>query len=164
MANSFIVGDAKNKIIKEFIKDDAIIQGIDPIKEKVKNNEDLIGKYIFNFSQNPNTINDVETFITVCANITNRHFANNRYVDAAIDIFIISHEDHMKVDNVPKVTENRNDYLARLIDNKLNGTNQIGIGKLELTQNIEGAIQQNWLYRQLTFEVVDLNNSYCNLD
>lgn len=164
MANSFIVGDAKNKIIKQFIKDEEIIKGIDPVDITLENSEKLINKYIFNFNQNPNTVHDVETFITVCANITNRHFANNRYVDAAIEIFIISHEDHMKVDNVPKVTENRNDYLARLIDNKLNGTRQIGIGRLELTRNVEGSIQQNWLYRQLVFEVIDVNNAYCKRD
>lgn len=164
MANSFIVGDAKNKIIREFIKDDAIIKAIDPVDITLDNSEELIGKYIFNFSQNPDTVHDVETFITVCANITNRHFANNRYVDAAIDICIISHEDHMEVDNVPKVTENRNDYLARLIDNKLNGTRKIGIGKLELTRNVEGSVQQNWMYRQLTFEVIDMNNAYCKRD
>lgn len=164
MANSFIVGDAKNKIIKEFIKDEEIIKGIDPVNITLDNSEKLINKYIFNFSQNPDTVHDVETFITVCANITNRHFANNRYIDAAIEICIISHEDHMKVDNVPKVTENRNDYLARLIDRKLNGTSKIGIGKLELARNVEGSIQQNWMYRQLVFEVIDLNNSYCRKD
>lgn len=161
MANSFIVGDAKNKIIKEFIKDEAIINGIDPVDIGLHNSEKLINKYIFNFSQNPNTINDVETFITVETNINNRHFGNNRYVDSTVEIWIISHENHMVVDNVPKVTENRNDYLSRLIDNKLNGTRKIGIGKLELTANIEGSIQQNWLYRRLIFEVVDVNNAFC---
>lgn len=164
MANSFIVGDAKNKIIKDFIKDDAIIKAIDPVGINLKNSEELINKYIFNFSQNPHTINDVKTFITVQTNITNRHFANNRYVDSAIEIWIISHEEHMIVDNVPKVTENRNDYLSRLIDNKLNGSYRFGVGRLELAQNVEGAIQQDWLYRKLVFEVVDVNNSYCNME
>ena len=164
MANSFIVGDAKNKIIKDFIKDENIIKGIDPVGISLKNSEELVNKYIFNFSQNPETISDVKTFITVQTNITNRHFGNNRYVDYAVEIWIISHEGHMVVDNIPKVTENRNDYLARLIDIKLNGTSKFGIGKLELVQNVEGAVQKDWLYRRLIFEAVDVNNSYCTRD
>lgn len=162
MANSFIVGDAKNKIIKKMIKDENIIAGIDPVNIDISNSEKLINKYIFNFNQNPNTINDVETFITVLANINNRHFGNNRYVDCTIEIWIISHEDHMYADNIVKSTENRNDYLARLIDKKFNGTREIGIGTLELTANIEGSIQQNWMYRRLIFEVTDINNGFCN--
>ena len=161
MANSFIVGDAKNKIIKELIKDEAIIKGIDPINIGLHNSEKLINKYIFNFSQNPNTIHDVETFITVETNINNRHFGNNRYVDSTVEIWIISHEVHMVVDNFTKVNENRNDYLSRLIDNKFNGSRNIGIGTLELTANIEGSIQHSWLYRRLIFEVIDINNSFC---
>ena len=70
----------------------------------------------------------------------------------------------MVVENIPKVTENRNDYLARLIDIKLNGTSKFGIGKLELVQNVEGAVQKDWLYRRLIFEAVDVNNSYCIRD
>lgn len=162
MANSFIVGDTKNQIIKDFIKDPAIIEAIDPDGITLKNSEELINRHIFNFAQNPFTINDVRTFITIQTNITNRHFANNRYVDSAIEIWIISHEDHMVVDNVPKVTENRNDYLSRLIDNKLNGSRKFGTGELVLTQNVEGAIQKDWLYRKLVFEVEDINNSFCN--
>lgn len=162
MANSFIVGDTKNQIIKDFIRDDAIIQAIEPVDITLANSEELIGKYIFNFAQNPTTINDVKTFITIQTNITNRHYANNRYVDAAIEIWVISHEGHMVVSNVPKVTENRNDYLSRLIDARLNGSRRFGAGKLELTQNVEGAIQKDWLYRRLVFEVIDINDSYCD--
>ena len=67
----------------------------------------------------------------------------------------------MNVDNVPKVTENRNDYLARLIDEKLNGRTDIGIGKLTLVSNVEGSFQKDYLYRTLVFKGTDLNNSMC---
>ena len=67
----------------------------------------------------------------------------------------------MNVDNVPKVTENRNDYLARLIDEKLNGRDDFGIGKLTLVSNVEGSYQKDWLYRTLVFKGTDVNNSLC---
>ena len=68
----------------------------------------------------------------------------------------------MIVDNVPKVTENRNDYLSKLIDKKLNGKSGIGIGELKLTSNIEGSFQKDYVYRKLVFECVELNNSLCS--
>ena len=67
----------------------------------------------------------------------------------------------MIVDNVPKVTENRNDYLSRLIDNKLNGKSGFGIGKLNLISNNEGAYQQDYVFRKMVFECLDLNASLC---
>lgn len=160
MANGSIIGEAKNKIIKEFISDDAIIKAINPIK--IDSNEELVNKYIFNFHQNPTTINDVKTFVTIQVHIPRQHFGSNILVDSNIEIWILSHESHMKVDNIPKVTENRNDYLSRLIDNKFNGSSLFGVGKLKLKSNVEGSYQKDWLYRQMIFEVAEINNSFCN--
>ena len=159
MANSSIIGEAKNKIIKEFINDDAIVKAINPVN--IKTNEELVNKYIFNFHQNPTTINDVKTFITIQVHIPNQYSGSHILVNSNVEIWIISHEDHMKVSNIPKVTENRNDYLSKLIDNKLNGTSMFGIGKLMLESNIEGSYQKDWLYRRMIFEVTDINNSLC---
>ena len=58
MANSSIIGKAKNEIIKALINDNAIINAIEP--DGIGSKEDLINNYIFNFHQNPNTINEVK--------------------------------------------------------------------------------------------------------
>ena len=160
MANSSIIGKAKNKIIKEFIKDKDIVSAIEPID--INSEEELVNKYIFNFNQNPHTINDVKTFITVQVHIPRIYDFNGTYVTAKVEIWIVSHEEHMVVKNVPKVTENRNDYLSKLIDNKLNGSDWFGVGKLKLISNVEDAYQNNWLLRQMVFEVVDINDSLCD--
>ena len=55
----------------------------------------------------------------------------------------------MKVDNVPKINVNRNDYLSNLIDKKLNGRSDFGIGEVTLQSNIEGSYQKDYLYRQI---------------
>ena len=57
MANSSIIGKIKNKIIRGFIKDKEIIQAID--SPNIESPEKLIGTHIFDFHQNPFTINDV---------------------------------------------------------------------------------------------------------
>ena len=160
MANSSIIGKAKNKIIKEFIKDKDIVDAID--SSTVTSAEKLIGTHIFDFHQNPNTINTVETFITIQVHIPQSfNNINLTYVKPTIEIWIFSHEKHMVVDNVPKVTLNRNDYLSELIDNKLNGMTGLGLGNLKLTSNIEGSYQIDYVYRKMIFESTDVNNSFC---
>lgn len=160
MANSSIIGKAKNKIIKEFIKDKEIVAAIN--SSEVTSPEKLKGTHIFDYHQNPHTINTVETFITVQVHIPQPFsFEDKTFVKPTVEIWIISHEKHMVVDNVPKVTENRNDYLSRLIDNKLNGKSGFGIGKLNLTSNNEGAYQQDYVFRKMVFECLDLNASLC---
>lgn len=160
MANSSIIGKAKNRIIKEFIKDKEIVAAIN--SSEVTSPEKLKGTHIFDYHQNPHTINTVETFITVQVHIPQPFsFEDKTFVKPTVEIWIISHEKHMVVDNVPKVTENRNDYLSRLIDNKLNGKSGFGIGKLNLMSNNEGAYQQDYVFRKMVFECLDLNASLC---
>lgn len=78
----------------------------------------------------------------------------------------------MKVDNIPKVSDNRNDYISKLLDKKFNGRDVLGnskkdennlhlYGKLDLVANIEGAASRDFLYRQMIFETKDLNKSFC---
>lgn len=163
MANSSIIGKAKNKIIKEFIKDIDIIQAIGAEDvTSTKNAEKLVGTHIFNYHQNPNTINTVGTFITIQVQIPNPWDRQRTYIEPTVEIWIISHERHMVVDNVPKITENRNDYLSRLIDIKLNGRSDFGIGNLMLDVNIEGSYQKDYVYRQMIFKCKDLNKMLCN--
>lgn len=166
MANSSIIRKAKNKIIKEFIRDKSIVEAINSSEIKSDEPEKLIGKHIFNYNQNPHTLNIVGTFITVQVHIPQNYYDDYRgnsaiHVKPTIEIWIVSHEKHMSVDNVPKVTQNRNDYLSELIDNKINGKDGFGIGETKLISNVEGAFQQDYLFRKLMFQCLDLNWSLC---
>lgn len=165
MANSSIIRRTKNKIIKEFIKDDEIIKAINSSDVNLKP-EELINRHIFDYNQNPHTLNIVGTFITIQVHIPqsyyNDYYGNsNVHVKPTIEIWIISHERHMPVKEIPKITQNRNDYLSELIDNKLNGRDGFGIGKVTLLSNIEGAFQSDYLYRKMVFQCLDLNASMC---
>lgn len=159
MANSSIITKLKSDIIKEFIKDDSIVQAID--SPTVRSTEKLIGTHIFDYHQNPNTLNTAITFLTIQVHIPQDYNYDDSYINSVLEIWIISHEKHMIVNNIPKIKVNRNDYLSILIDKKLNGSTKYGIGKLKLSSNIEGSFQQNYLFRKLTFTVKDLNNSLC---
>lgn len=164
MANSSIIGKAKNKIIKEFIKDKDIVMAIDSSTISKTEPEKLIDTHIFNYNQNPNTLNTVETFITIQVHIPTSLLRSKTYINPTIEIWIISHQKHMKVDNIPKVNINRNDYLSELIDKKLNGRSGFGLGKISLSSNTEASYQQDYVYRKMIFECTDLNNSLCEID
>lgn len=168
MANSSIIRKAKNKIVKEFIKDKEIIAAINSSEVKSNEPEKLIGKHIFNYNQNPHTLNIVGTFITIQVHIPQNYYydynASTTRVKPTIEIWIVSHEKHMIVDNVPKVTQNRNDYLSELIDRKINGKSGFGIGETMLLSNIEGAFQQDYLFRKMIFQCMDFNWSLCEED
>ena len=168
MANSSIIRKAKNKIVKEFIKDQDIIAAINSSTVKPNEPEKLINTHIFNYNQNPHTLNIVGTFITIQVHIPQSYYndynASVTRVKPTIEIWIISHEKHMNVDNVPKVTQNRNDYLSELIDNKINGKSGFGIGETTLLSNVEGAFQQDYLFRKMIFQCIDLNWSLCDED
>lgn len=162
-ANSEFIGKIKKKIIKEFIKDDAIVQAIHALE--ITSKEKLVGTHIFNYHENPNTVNKVMTFITIQVHLpSNPRWTDKIYVQPRIEIWIISHKTHMVVDNIPKVTANRNDYLSELIDKKMNGRSDFGINKLTLKSNVEGCYQQDYVYRTMVFEGLDLNDSLCNED
>ena len=161
MANSSIVKKVKNKVIKELIKDSNIVSAINSDKVSKDTPEKLINTNIFNYHQNPYTIDTVSTFITIQVHIPDSYIRNRTFVNPQLEIWIISHERHMTVDNIPKITENRNDYLSELIDEKFNGRSDFGFGDMKLVSNIEGAFQTDYLYRKMIFEGTDLNMSMC---
>lgn len=164
MANSSIIRNAKNKIIKELIQSNEIILAIDSKNVGYKQTEKLIGKHIFDYGQNPLTLQEQGTFITVQVHIPEPYYRakSANFLNPRIEIWIVSHERHMKVDNIPKITSNRNDYISELIDTLLNGRDDFGVGTLKLLVNTEGAFQQKYLYRTMIFEGIDVNNSLCN--
>lgn len=66
----------------------------------------------------------------------------------------------MDVNNIPGIMDSRNDYIAKLIDHKFNGY-PAGAGTLALVSNIEDTYNNNFLFRRLTFDTIDVNASMC---
>lgn len=162
MANSKIISDIKDRIIKELIDDNEIVSIIDA--KNIPNDEadKLIGTHIFRYNQNPNTLKEAGTFITILVDIVQDYY-NDRFVIAQIEIGIYSHESRMNVQN-PGIKDNRNDYLGILIDQKFNGRFLSGFGEMKLYDSREGSLVTDYLYRRLVFNIKDLNDSLCDFD
>lgn len=164
MANSNIIKVIKNKIVRGLIQDELIVKVINSDIPFAKS-ENLINKHIFDYHQNPFTLNETTTFLTIQVQIPKPYVSsNNSFVSPEVEIWIISHHSRMVINDIPKITENRNDYLSELIDKKFNGRNDFGFGKLELTCNEEGGFQKDYLYRRMLFKTTDLNNSLCEVE
>ena len=131
------------------------------VERLIQNNQKNLLVHTYDYNQNPFTLTDVDTFITIQVHIPDTYFRSKPFTKPQIEIWIISHERHMKVDNIPKVTQNRNDYISELIDNMFNGRTDFGIGEMVCIVNIEGSFQQDYAYRKMVFEATDFNNSVC---
>ena len=162
MPNSSIIEKVKNQMIREIIKDDLIVKVID--SPDIKKPEKLINSHIFDFNQNPYVINKDITFVTIEVNIPESYRPDESFVEPIVEIWIISHFSHMIVDNIPKISMNRNDYLSILLDKKFNGRTDFGIGKLKLKSNTGGSFQKDYLFRKMIFKTTELNNSQCEVD
>ena len=162
MSNSKNIRKAKNIIIKELISDKEIIKALDVPNIDANATEKLINKYIFDYHQNPNTVETTSTIITLQVHIPSEYYSQSvAFIKPTIEIWIISHQRKMSLKNIPKQYGNRNDYISELLDAKLNGRTDFGFGVLNLKSNVEGALQQDYLYRKMVFEFTDLNNSLC---
>ena len=159
MANSTSISEFKERIVKAICYDDTLFYAFDA--KDCEDGGDLIGTHIFKYNKNPETITDVDTFITIMVH-TNARDRNRVYITPTLEIWIYSHQRHMEMDG--RITkDNRNDYISMLLDNKFNGSSEYGgIGKLQLVSNTEGTFSSDYLYRRLVFETVDINDSLCD--
>lgn len=174
MANSTLITDLKQSVIKEIINDESFFYAINsPDITDIDCADKLVYTHIFPYHQNPETIEKVITFLTIQVHIPKPYDRNKTWVVPRLEIWVFSHHSHMKVNNIPKITDNRNDYISKLLDKKFNGRDTLGgskndkynlhlYGKLDLVSNVEGAFSKDFLYRQLIFEMKDINNSLCD--
>lgn len=173
MANSQIISELKNRVITDLINDDDIIMAIDcPDKDKpnwepiyllnTKETEDMgFTPHIFRELQNPDLITKNITFIVIEVSIPKSYGENRTWVKPTLSILIISHVDHMRVDNIIGISDNRNDYLSILIDKKFNNVATYG-NDVCLISNEATVYSDKFLGRTLTFEGIDLNDSLCD--
>lgn len=158
MANSTSISEFKERVVKAIAKDETLFYAFDA--KDCENGGDLIGTHIFKYNKNPETITETITFMTVMVHTKVRD-RNGAFVTPTLELWIYSHNDHMKMDH--RITkDNRNDYISMLLDEKFSGSTEYGgIGKLQLVSNTEGTFSQKFLYRRLIFETVDINDSMC---
>lgn len=163
MPNSSIIDDMKTRVQDAILADPLLVKAIDAKDVTEDNVADLIGTHIFTFAQNPNLVQSSETFLTIQVHIPQYNSPDYRWVHPVLEIWIISHNRHMRVDNIPRIRANRNDFISQLLDEKFNGSTDFGYGQMFLQLNTEGVHGDNsdFLYRRMVFVTKDLSRSTC---
>lgn len=171
MANAEIITDIKTKVISEIVHDNALFNAIN--SPDVKNFEEayrLIGTHLFRYHMNPEVMDKAITFITVQVHLPDMS-DDGVWSQARLEVWIISHVSCMEVNNIPKIVDSRTDYISRLLTEKFNNRDYLGLendpGKISLYKplvlrsNVEGAYTRDYLFRRMIFDTSELNGNYC---
>lgn len=174
LANSDLISHLKSAVTKELLNDEALFYAIDSSEITDFTKADLLMyKHIFPYHRKTEDTTDAGTFITFQVHIREMSSWDKRWISVILEFYIYSHDFHMEVNHNPKTSDNRNDYIAELLDKKFNGRSSFGNNEapendihlydsLDLTLNEEDATPQGLLYRHLMFRTKDLNHIPCN--
>lgn len=172
MANSEFITKLKNQVVKSILNDEEIITAIDSpdmLKDNwepiyLLNNRDTINAgftpSIYRELQVPRVLDDAGTAILIEVQFPRPSGVNNLYLTVQLQIMIISHQEHMRIDNVIGVTDNRNDYLSILLDRKFN--DDMGFERINLISSVANSYNEKYVYRTMTFECLTINNLRCD--
>lgn len=146
----------KDKIIDFILKDEILVNLLEPSKSDTFIPEDLINNGIYNYYKVPKTQEEAGIYLTVAGDIPTNRERNNLTKDVEYTITAITHDKLMKVDGY---RSNRNDLIISRIDYLFNENEDFGVGKLHLIMSDEGVLDTGQPFRVIKFDVVDLNNN-----
>lgn len=166
MANSMCIIDWKNQILSDLQNDDEIIEALNIHDDE--DSENLVWNRLFPHYYIPDTQEVVKTYILVEIDVQS---SRNRYEPTKYDLYayptitfyVLSHQKDMQM-KMTGISATRTDYISTLLDKKYNGKNGFGLGRLQLTSNIAGSLNDTFRFRQLVFQAVDFNNELCGGD
>lgn len=172
MANSRIVNELKSRLLKDIINNEDIVCAIDsPDKDNPNwdsscmidtpsNRKEGFTPLLFNHIKNASTIDKTISFI--CTEVQlGSVYTSSKWATVKLEVWIFSHNDHMRIENIPKVNANRNDYIAELIDDMVNNKYDI-FDTFKLISSVGGQYNDKFHYRKLIFEGKDINYNMCS--
>lgn len=163
MANSSCVSNWKNQILSDLQNDNEIIKALNLHEDD--DPDDLVWSRLFPHYYIPDTQEAVKTYIMVEIDVQSNR---SRYEPMKYDLYayptitftVLSHQKDMEM-KMAGVSATRIDYISMLLDKKYNGADGFGLGRLQLTSNIAGNLNDTYRIRQLTFQTVDFSDSLC---
>lgn len=163
MAQSECIRKWKDKIMSELSQDDEIIEALGLNPDESPDNLQWVRLMPHDYI--PMTESVVKTYITFEIDIPERRtrYGNTEssiWVYPIIVFRILTHQEDMKL-NLAGESGTRMDYLAELVEDKYNGREDFGLGRLQLKSDVAGSINNTYRCRQLVFEAVDIDNSLC---
>jgi len=116
--------------------------------------DEILDKHIFPFLYIPDTQTEEKTY--VCVDVVVPQTLNFSIKNLKIIIYVFCHKYLMKYKKAGQIGT-RTDILSNIIDEKLNGSREFGIGRLAL-QSVELFMSEKTYYgRILTYSASDFN-------
>lgn len=157
MSRSKEITSNKRKIMSAIVNSPEIVSAIAEQGITIDNADELINLCIFDYNRIPTIQEIARTYVTIQVNIP-RIEKGNIFREVITVIRVIVHMD--KMDLAGK--GNRMDYISSQLDEIFSERDDFGFGKMLITSNVEGAINEKFLARTMTFSVTDLNKVGCS--
>ena len=152
----------KNSLMKEIFENQTIVDAIDSQSENyVKGeNDTLIDENIFPYLRIPETQRDADCFVLMEVDVTNVNRHNKIYSDIRITLWVMCHQERMKI-RLPQGSATRTDFIGEQLIEMLNGKERYGVSSLELVSSRGIVFNDKWQYREVVFKGFDLNREVC---
>lgn len=157
MSHSKEITVYKRKIMSELVNSEEIVSAIGEQGITIDNADELIDVCIFDYNKIPSIQEVARTYITIQVNIP-RIEKGKIWRETIVVVRIIVHDDKM---NLGGGKGNRMDYISAQLDELLSEREDFGYGRLLITSNSEGAINEKFMARTLTFSSTNSNISFC---
>lgn len=157
MSRSREITEYKRKIMSAILNNEDIINAIGEQGVTIDNADELINLCIFDYNRIPSVQEVARTYITIQVNVP-RIEKGNVWREVVAVIRVIVHNDKMDLTG----KGNRMDYISSLLDELFSGREDFGFGTMLITSNVEGAINEKFLARTMTYSVNDLNKVGCS--
>jgi len=157
MSHSKEITEYKRKLIYAIKNSAEIVNAIGEPDITVDNSDDLINLCLFDYNKIPSVQETARTYITIQVNVP-RIEKGNIFRDVVTIIRVISHISKM---NLSGGRGNSIDYISAELDDLLSGREDFGYGRLLIASNVEGAINEKFMARTMTFTSTNNNMSFC---
>lgn len=158
--------DYKNQLIGDLMTDENIVElitGSQSITQSITDPKSLVYKQVFPYEYIPDTVEEGGTFICCDVDVLGSGVGGvgtptgaNTYLYPVIYIWIFTHKSNMRLSSGGV----RVDELASKICERINGSRQYGLGKLELYSSKRFAPIKDYQGKLLTFHTKEFNRFY----
>jgi len=156
MSHSKEVTEYKRKLIYAIKNSAEIVNAIGEPDITVDNSDDLINLCLFDYNKIPSVQETARTYITIQVNVP-RIDKDSIWRETVVVIRTIVHDSKMDLSG----KGNRMDYISSQLDELLSGREDFGYGRLLIASNVEGAINEKFMARTMTFTSTNNNMSFC---
>lgn len=159
MAYGKEISGYKNKIAAALLENEKIVKAISEVipKEKADEIDDLMYHYIFPYDYIPQIPQEVGCYICYELYVPKVSTKNYFFKDLIFEFVVICHQDVMRTD----YGATRIDYIASLIEEIFNGSDDYTFKPLELVSSVPGHVTQKHRCRTVRFVAEDFNKEVC---